>query len=109
MATAASTAAAPSTIPSSLSNVLIVQILRLAFAGRTRYPRPPAEASRRPGRPIAPRTRVSFDARPAGKEMSGHEGSSARAILYAFLANLGIALAKTAAAAYTKSGSMLAE
>jgi cation diffusion facilitator family transporter len=41
--------------------------------------------------------------------MSGHEGSSARAILYAFLANLGIALAKTAAAAYTKSGSMLAE
>jgi cation diffusion facilitator family transporter len=41
--------------------------------------------------------------------MSGHEGSSTRAILYAFLANLGIALAKTAAAAYTKSGSMLAE
>jgi cation diffusion facilitator family transporter len=41
--------------------------------------------------------------------MSGHEGSSARAILYAFLANLGIALAKSAAAAYTRSGSMLAE
>ena len=41
--------------------------------------------------------------------MSGHEGSSARAILYAFLANLGIALAKSAAAAYTSSGSMLAE
>jgi cation diffusion facilitator family transporter len=41
--------------------------------------------------------------------MSGHEDSSARAILYAFLANLGIALAKTGAAAYTKSGSMLAE
>jgi cation diffusion facilitator family transporter len=41
--------------------------------------------------------------------MSGHEGSSTRAILYAFFANLGIALAKTGAAAYTKSGSMLAE
>jgi cation diffusion facilitator family transporter len=41
--------------------------------------------------------------------MSGHEGSSARAILYAFLANLGIALAKSAAALYTHSGSMLAE
>jgi len=39
---------------------------------------------------------------------SGH-GSSARAILYAFLANLGIALAKTGAAIYTSSGSMLAE
>jgi cation diffusion facilitator family transporter len=38
----------------------------------------------------------------------GH-GSSTRAILYAFFANLGIALAKTAAAIYTKSGSMLAE
>jgi cation diffusion facilitator family transporter len=36
-------------------------------------------------------------------------GSSARAILYAFLANLGIALAKLAAALYTHSGSMLAE
>lgn len=36
-------------------------------------------------------------------------GSSARAILYAFLANLGIALAKLAAALYTSSGSMLAE
>ena len=35
--------------------------------------------------------------------------SSARAILYAFFANLGIALAKTAAALYTRSGSMLAE
>jgi len=35
--------------------------------------------------------------------------SSTRAILYAFLANLGIALAKTAAALYTRSGSMLAE
>jgi cation diffusion facilitator family transporter len=41
--------------------------------------------------------------------MSGHEGSSARAILYAFLANLGIALAKTGAAVYTRSGAMLAE
>jgi cation diffusion facilitator family transporter len=40
--------------------------------------------------------------------MSAH-GSSARAILYAFIANLGIALAKLAAAFYTKSGSMMAE
>ncbi len=40
--------------------------------------------------------------------MSDH-GSSLRAILYAFSANLGIALAKLAAAAYTNSGSMLAE
>ena len=40
--------------------------------------------------------------------MSDH-GSSARAILYAFIANLGIALAKLAAALFTKSGSMLAE
>ena len=37
-----------------------------------------------------------------------HE-SSARAILYAFVANLGIALAKLAASLYTHSGSMLAE
>jgi len=37
-----------------------------------------------------------------------HE-SSAKAILYAFLANLGIALSKLAAALYTHSGSMLAE
>ncbi len=35
--------------------------------------------------------------------------SSARAILYAFVANLGIALAKLAASIYTNSGSMLAE
>ncbi len=40
--------------------------------------------------------------------MSDH-GSSLKAILYAFLANLGIALAKLAAATYTNSGSMLAE
>ncbi len=40
--------------------------------------------------------------------MSDH-GSSAKAIFYAFVANLGIALAKLAAAAYTNSGSMLAE
>jgi cation diffusion facilitator family transporter len=40
--------------------------------------------------------------------MSDH-GSSLKAILYAFLANLGIALAKLAAAIYTHSGSMLAE
>ncbi len=37
-----------------------------------------------------------------------HE-SSAKAILYAFVANLGIALAKLAASIYTNSGSMLAE
>ena len=35
--------------------------------------------------------------------------SSAKAILYAFLANLGIALSKLGAAIYTHSGSMLAE
>ena len=35
--------------------------------------------------------------------------SSAKAIFYAFLANLGIAIAKSAAAVYTGSGSMLAE
>ena len=40
--------------------------------------------------------------------MSSSHGS-ARAILYAFFANLGIAIAKTAAAIYTRSGSMLAE
>ena len=40
--------------------------------------------------------------------MSDH-GSSAKAILYAFIANLGIALAKLAASLYTHSGSMLAE
>jgi cation diffusion facilitator family transporter len=40
--------------------------------------------------------------------MSDH-GSSLKAVLYAFLANLAIALAKLAAAAYTHSGSMLAE
>jgi cation diffusion facilitator family transporter len=40
--------------------------------------------------------------------MADH-GSSARAILYAFLANLGIALSKLGAALYTNSGSMLAE
>jgi cation diffusion facilitator family transporter len=40
--------------------------------------------------------------------MADH-GSSAKAILYAFVANLGIALAKLAASLYTNSGSMLAE
>jgi cation diffusion facilitator family transporter len=40
--------------------------------------------------------------------MSDH-GSSLKAIFYAFLANLGIALAKLGAALYTHSGSMLAE
>jgi cation diffusion facilitator family transporter len=41
--------------------------------------------------------------------MAGNHGSSAKAILYAFSANLGIALTKSGAAAYTNSGSMLAE
>lgn len=40
--------------------------------------------------------------------MADH-GSSAKAILYAFFANLGIALSKLGAALYTNSGSMLAE
>ena len=39
---------------------------------------------------------------------STHE-STARAILYAFLANFGIAIAKTWAAGVTGSGSMMAE
>jgi cation diffusion facilitator family transporter len=39
----------------------------------------------------------------------GEHGSSTKAILYAFLANLGIALTKTGAAVWTNSGSMLAE
>jgi cation diffusion facilitator family transporter len=39
----------------------------------------------------------------------GNHGSSATAIFYAFFANFGIALTKTGAAAYTNSGSMLAE
>jgi cation diffusion facilitator family transporter len=38
-----------------------------------------------------------------------HQDASLRAILYALLANLGIAIAKTWAAAFTGSGSMLAE
>ncbi len=41
--------------------------------------------------------------------MSSRSGSPVKAILYAFLANLGIALAKLAAAMHTGSGSMLAE
>jgi cation diffusion facilitator family transporter len=40
---------------------------------------------------------------------SAAHNSTARAILYAFLANFGIAIAKTWAAALTNSGSMLAE
>jgi cation diffusion facilitator family transporter len=40
--------------------------------------------------------------------MADH-GSSAKAILYAFIANLGIALAKLGASLYTHSGSMMAE
>lgn len=38
-----------------------------------------------------------------------HEGSSIKSIIYAFLANLGIAIIKTIAAIITGSGSMLAE
>jgi cation diffusion facilitator family transporter len=45
----------------------------------------------------------------ANEQAAMHESSSARAILYAFLANLGIAFAKTWAAIFTNSGSMLAE
>lgn len=42
--------------------------------------------------------------------MTSHQqGHAARAILYAFVANLGIALAKTWAAIFTTSGSMMAE
>ena len=41
--------------------------------------------------------------------MSSSSGSPTKAILYAFLANTGIACAKLAAALYTSSGSMLAE
>jgi cation diffusion facilitator family transporter len=40
---------------------------------------------------------------------STNHGSSAKVILYAFLANLGIAIAKLGAAFYTGSGSLLAE
>lgn len=41
--------------------------------------------------------------------MAADHGSSAKAIKYAFFANLGIAITKGFAAAYTNSGSMLAE
>jgi cation diffusion facilitator family transporter len=41
--------------------------------------------------------------------MSADHSSSVKAILYAFLANLGIAITKSAAAVITNSGSMLAE
>ena len=41
--------------------------------------------------------------------MSSGQGSPVKAILYAFLANSGIAVAKFAAALYTSSGSMMAE
>src|SRR6188474_940231 len=41
--------------------------------------------------------------------MAAEHGSSAKAILYALIANFGIAITKTGAAAYTNSGSMLAE
>src|SRR5262245_2665358 len=41
--------------------------------------------------------------------MAGDHGSASKAILYAFRANLGIAVTKSGAAAYTNSGSLLAE
>lgn len=41
--------------------------------------------------------------------MADSHGSSVKAIMYALFANSGIAIAKTAAAIYTNSGSMLAE
>lgn len=41
--------------------------------------------------------------------MAGTGHDSTKAILYAFLANLGLAIAKTGAAIYTGSGSMMAE
>ncbi|HQR24831.1 MAG TPA: cation diffusion facilitator family transporter [Steroidobacteraceae bacterium] len=41
--------------------------------------------------------------------MSAGQGSPAKAIFYALLANLGIAVTKTGAAVYTNSGSMVAE
>ena len=41
--------------------------------------------------------------------MAADHGSSAKAIIYAFFANLGIAITKGFAAVYTNSGSMLAE
>ncbi|MGB7739269.1 MAG: cation diffusion facilitator family transporter [Steroidobacteraceae bacterium] len=41
--------------------------------------------------------------------MAADQGSSSKAILYALLANFGIAITKSGAAAYTNSGSMLAE
>jgi cation diffusion facilitator family transporter len=41
--------------------------------------------------------------------MAADQGSSSKAILYALLANFGIAITKSAAAVYTNSGSMLAE
>jgi cation diffusion facilitator family transporter len=43
------------------------------------------------------------------EELNSHAHASARAILYAFVANLTIAVTKTFAAVYTGSGSMLAE
>ena len=49
------------------------------------------------------------DFAPAKLTLMSDHGSSAKAILYAFVANLGIALAKLAASIYTHSGSMLAE
>ena len=50
----------------------------------------------------APRTSLDFP-------MSADHGSPAKAILYAFIANFGIAVTKGAAAIYTNSGSMLTE
>lgn len=47
--------------------------------------------------------------RQVAESMSAGQGSPAKAIFYALLANLGIAVTKTGAAVYTNSGSMVAE
>jgi cation diffusion facilitator family transporter len=60
-----------------------------------------------PGIPIPKLTRITLKNK-EGNILSKH-GSSAKAIMYAFLANFGIAVAKGVAAFYTGSGSMLAE
>jgi cation diffusion facilitator family transporter len=56
---------------------------------------------------------IGADSKVGASEENGHmdaeQGSSTRAILYALLANFGIAVTKTGAAAYTNSGSLLAE
>ncbi|MCG8324005.1 MAG: hypothetical protein MI673_00690 [Thiotrichales bacterium] len=40
---------------------------------------------------------------------AGHREASIKAILYAFLADFGLAIARTGAAIYTGSGSMMAD